>query len=318
MKLYGFITQWHVCAGFDNTGGKGFATSYPPEKKIELSAVVPGKDGKSVKWSDHVTTDKMGAVDLNKVIGREKNVVAYGLTVIDSPDDRPVEIRAASATAVKIFLNGQEDSESRIVPPEFFGRFTHRSGTTQEGEEHSLDQGVPERSEGTVAQEWRFQVRVTDAVGTPVPISVEPLQAKEGTGSWVEFSPRCSCCSSAAGRWRAIGRNSADRPATGIGTDTGLPESSGPTDNLKWKAPLPGRGVSCPVIVGNRLFVTASSGLAMTRLHVLGYDADSGERLWERQFWATGQTLCHPKTCMAGPTPVTDGKHVWCFSPRTT
>jgi outer membrane protein assembly factor BamB len=99
----------------------------------------------------------------------------------------------------------------------------------------------------------------------------------------------------------------------GIGTDTGLPESWSPTDNLKWKAPLPGRGLSCPVIVGNRLFVTASSGMAMTRLHVLGYDADSGERLWERQFWATGQTLCHPKTCMAGPTPVTDGKHVWCL-----
>jgi outer membrane protein assembly factor BamB len=61
------------------------------------------------------------------------------------------------------------------------------------------------------------------------------------------------------------------------------------------------------------LFLTANSGMAMTRLHVLGFDADTGAQLWERQFWATGQTLCHPKTCMAGPTPVTDGKHVWCL-----
>lgn len=99
----------------------------------------------------------------------------------------------------------------------------------------------------------------------------------------------------------------------GVGTDTNLPEHWGPDDNMKWKVALPGRGLSCPVIVGNKLFLTANSGMAMTRLHVLGFDADSGDKLWERQFWATGQTLCHPKTCMAGPTPVTDGKHVWCL-----
>jgi outer membrane protein assembly factor BamB len=99
----------------------------------------------------------------------------------------------------------------------------------------------------------------------------------------------------------------------GVSAETGLPETWGANDNLKWKVALPGRGLSCPVIVGNRLFLTANSGMAMTRLHVLGFDADTGAQLWERQFWATGQTLCHPKTCMAGPTPVTDGKHVWCL-----
>jgi outer membrane protein assembly factor BamB len=99
----------------------------------------------------------------------------------------------------------------------------------------------------------------------------------------------------------------------GIGVEPGLPETWSPNDNLTWKVALPGRGVSCPVIAGNRLFLTANSGMAMTRLHVLGFDADTGAKLWERQFWATGQTLCHPKTCMAGPTPVTDGKHVWCL-----
>jgi outer membrane protein assembly factor BamB len=99
----------------------------------------------------------------------------------------------------------------------------------------------------------------------------------------------------------------------GVSAETGLPETWGANDNLKWKVALPGRGLSCPVIARNRLFLTANSGMAMTRLHVLGFDADTGAQLWERQFWATGQTLCHPKTCMAGPTPVTDGKHVWCL-----
>jgi outer membrane protein assembly factor BamB len=99
----------------------------------------------------------------------------------------------------------------------------------------------------------------------------------------------------------------------GLGAESGLPESWGTSEHVKWKTPLPGRGVSSPVIAGSRVFLTANSGMSMTRLHVLGLDADTGERLWERQFWATGQTLCHPKTCMAGPTPVTDGRHVWCL-----
>jgi len=93
---------------------------------------------------------------------------------------------------------------------------------------------------------------------------------------------------------------------------TGLPEKWSDTENLRWKVALPGRGVSCPVIANGKVYLTASSGMTDTRLHVLCFDAKSGKKLWERQFWATGQTFCHPKTCMACPTPVTDGESVYC------
>jgi outer membrane protein assembly factor BamB len=43
---------------------------------------------------------------------------------------------------------------------------------------------------------------------------------------------------------------------------------------------------------------------------VLCFEAATGKKQWERQFWATGNTVCNAKTCMAGPTPVTDGKRV--------
>src|SRR5205085_8282456 len=46
-------------------------------------------------------------------------------------------------------------------------------------------------------------------------------------------------------------------------------------------------------------------------LHVLCFDLADGKKLWERQFWATGTTLCHPKTNMAAPTPVTDGERLY-------
>jgi outer membrane protein assembly factor BamB len=79
---------------------------------------------------------------------------------------------------------------------------------------------------------------------------------------------------------------------------------------MRWKAQLPGHGVSNPVVVGGRVYITACTGVHQDRLHVLCIDLDTGRRLWQRQFWATGNTLCHPKTCMAAPTPCADARRV--------
>src|SRR5262249_44261418 len=81
--------------------------------------------------------------------------------------------------------------------------------------------------------------------------------------------------------------------------------------NIRWKVPLPGQGHSNPVLAGGKIFVTASSGFQDSRLHVLCLDRVSGKQLWHRQFRATGSTLCHAKSNMAAPTPVTDGKAVY-------
>src|SRR5262249_34067807 len=78
-----------------------------------------------------------------------------------------------------------------------------------------------------------------------------------------------------------------------------------------WKAALPGRGLSNPVITGGKVIVTACSGFKQRRLHVLCFDEKTGAKLWERQFTATGNTQCHPVTSMAAPSPVTDGKAVY-------
>jgi outer membrane protein assembly factor BamB len=84
-------------------------------------------------------------------------------------------------------------------------------------------------------------------------------------------------------------------------------------NNIAWKSPIPGRGVSGPIIVGNRIFVTASGGVNQQRLYVLCYDVKSGAQLWRRDFWATGRTYSHPTSANAAPTPVSDGKHLYAF-----
>ncbi|HEY1859242.1 MAG TPA: PQQ-binding-like beta-propeller repeat protein [Gemmataceae bacterium] len=96
-----------------------------------------------------------------------------------------------------------------------------------------------------------------------------------------------------------------------VSEETGLPVKWNEKEGLRWKADLPGRGLSNPVIAGGRVYVTASSGYRENKLHVLAFDLATGKRLWERTFYSTGSTQCHPKTCMAAPTPVTDGKAVY-------
>jgi outer membrane protein assembly factor BamB len=80
---------------------------------------------------------------------------------------------------------------------------------------------------------------------------------------------------------------------------------------IDWSAPLPGRGLSSPIVVGNKVFLTCASGPKQERLHVFCLDAESGRKLWERQMLATGRTMTQSKTCVAASTPCSDGEHVF-------
>ena len=98
-----------------------------------------------------------------------------------------------------------------------------------------------------------------------------------------------------------------------VSRDAPPPTEWSETKNIAWKVELPGRGPSSPIVVGNRVVVTCSSGINQDRLHVLCFDTGDGRKLWERQFWATGRTLSHPASANAAPTPASDGKLVFAF-----
>lgn len=98
---------------------------------------------------------------------------------------------------------------------------------------------------------------------------------------------------------------------TGVSAETGLPLKWSKTESVRWKADLPARGVSSPVVHAGRVYVTCSSGVKDDRLHTLAFDAATGKQLWHRQLAATGGTNCHPMTCMAAPTPVADDTGVY-------
>jgi outer membrane protein assembly factor BamB len=99
----------------------------------------------------------------------------------------------------------------------------------------------------------------------------------------------------------------------GASDETGLPTSFSESENLAWKVPLVGTGPSSPIVVGGRVIVTAASGPRQDLLHVMAFDAESGELVWHRQLWATGSSLCNSFGGVAANTPAGDDRSIFAF-----
>jgi outer membrane protein assembly factor BamB len=95
--------------------------------------------------------------------------------------------------------------------------------------------------------------------------------------------------------------------------DADVPTKWSDKENVAWKSALPGRGLSSPIVIGDRVVVTCSSGYKQDRLYVLCFDVESGKELWRREFWATGRTFTHPTSAVAANTPASDGKSIFAF-----
>ena len=134
---------------------------------------------------------------------------------------------------------------------------------------------------------------------------------------FAEYKHGCLCI--AAAMICIFAFTAADWPAFRGGSkfsnsaEQNVPVKLDSAEALAWKVELPGKGHSSPIVVGGRVIVTCSSGPKEQRLHVLCFDAKDGKQLWERQFWATGRTICHPTSAVAAPTPATDGKRIFAF-----
>jgi outer membrane protein assembly factor BamB len=101
--------------------------------------------------------------------------------------------------------------------------------------------------------------------------------------------------------------------SSGVSREANLPVALDDPATLAWKADLPGRGLSGPVVVGNRVFLTSSAGYRDDKLHVLCFSAETGEQLWDREFRATGRTICHETMCMATPQACSDGERIYAY-----
>lgn len=167
---FGFLRKWRVLSAFDNTDEKGFATAYPPEVRLDLNATPPGKGGEPTKWTTIDSAEQYATVDLNKRIGKLKNVVAYAVAEVESPDARDVEIRIASATGIKVFVNGVEKYAAATYHQSFTPDTHVAPARLNAGRNVILLKVCQNDQKEPWAQDWKFQLRVTDAAGARVPL----------------------------------------------------------------------------------------------------------------------------------------------------
>ena len=99
---------------------------------------------------------------------------------------------------------------------------------------------------------------------------------------------------------------------TGVCDETDLPTKWSATENVAWKAPMPGPGTSTPVIVAGRVFVTCASDKGAVR-SVLCFDRKDGKLLWRQDTPFAGVETTHETNPYCAASPVTDGRRVFAW-----
>ncbi len=107
---------------------------------------------------------------------------------------------------------------------------------------------------------------------------------------------------------------------------SGLPDEWGPETHIAWKARVPGRGWSSPIVWGDRVFITTAveeqapttsdrrvkGGLYRWEVHC--FDLESGKTLWTRvAHRGEPRIATHQGNTYASETPVTDGRRVYAY-----
>lgn len=122
------------------------------------------------------------------------------------------------------------------------------------------------------------------------------------------------------------------RGPRGDGTAEGSPPIEwSEEENVRWKADLPGIGLSSPIVSGAHVFVTTAVPTGKKRTGVvseafrepfdleeqefvvLAFERASGKELWRKRVnTAMPHEPTHPTNSYATPTPATDGTRVYC------
>ena len=164
---FGFLSKWQLIGPFDNRGLIGFDIVYPPENEIDFDATYSGTE-EEVKWQELATEDSYGILDIAKNIGPYKGAAMYATTVFNSPVDQKVEFRLGTPNAWKLWLNGELQ----------FAREEYQRGMKLDqyripvelkaGENRILLKLLQNEQEESWAQDYQFQFRVSDSVGSAI------------------------------------------------------------------------------------------------------------------------------------------------------
>ena len=93
-------------------------------------------------------------------------------------------------------------------------------------------------------------------------------------------------------------------------TGSSIPTEFSTTKNVLWKTDIPGRGVSSPIVVADKVFLTTADEQAKTQ-SVICLHRDTGKQLWQTIVHSGSFTpKMHKKNTHATPTPSWDGERL--------
>ena len=97
----------------------------------------------------------------------------------------------------------------------------------------------------------------------------------------------------------------------GLAGGSGYPDTWSSSQNIAWKAPVPGSGNSSPIVWGDRIFLTTAYDSGR-RLSIVSFRRADGQKMWEA-FAPEGRPPYgnHYKNGFASATPATDGQRVY-------
>lgn len=95
----------------------------------------------------------------------------------------------------------------------------------------------------------------------------------------------------------------------GLAAGEGYPDAWSDTENVRWRAAVPGRGHSSPIVWKDHLFVTTAYDDG--RVSVLAYRVSDGRQLWESFAPDNTGEHIHRKNSHASATAATDGRRVY-------
>lgn len=82
-------------------------------------------------------------------------------------------------------------------------------------------------------------------------------------------------------------------------------------ENIVWKVRIPGRGHSCPTILGDQIFMQTADEQQKTQ-SVLCLNRQNGQQLWTKELFTGGfETEMHPENTQASSTIACDGERLF-------
>ncbi len=97
----------------------------------------------------------------------------------------------------------------------------------------------------------------------------------------------------------------------GSTVETRLPSKWSKTENVVWRAKLPGAGAATPVVWEDKVFVSSADSEAKT-LRAFCFDRQNGQMLWSHTL-SEGSIEQDNRSNYASPSPATDGKTIVFF-----